>query len=398
MGLDTPFQFFQRGVKYGIRRSTEELTKPIVRNSMNQLWVTREELLERAKINGSDIRFLGEPEQVQFDRPIGQFPPSEVIEEATGTFDFESPFIVEIENATIRGPLALSSLSSGELIAEKDADRPDLFARSIGYYIAERIVDQRVPDIQSFERVVPLVGPMAKTYFHWFADYLSRIEFIEAYAAETGAYPTLLIPSNPPTWISESLSLIDYPSESVEEWEGGVAVADRLIIPSSRRRHCPWSCSGFEHFQPSTFRWLREELGGNLSGSNPDHPSIVFVSREDAKSRRVVNRTELLKSLSDFRVEKVVLSERSLRDQINLFQNIDLVISPHGAGLVNTAFGKDLGVVELYGSHYNALFYSLAEGQANPYASVRCKDVGDDIRVDTDRVRTAVKMILDNLY
>ena len=387
-------ELLRRAAEYSIRRAVIKATYPIVRHELGCRRVEREELLDLVDEQGWRRCTLRGARSVSFDPPTFEQSASAEIADATGTYQFDPPFACELRDTTLRGPLALATLSGGRLLPEKEADRSDLLPRGIGHALTERVTTARTPETE-YDLATPLVGPMVKTFYHWFADYLVRLECVNAFAEEFGEWPTLLIPENPPSWMSESLELTGYPEEAIEEWRGGTAAVDRLVLPSSRRRHCPWRCTtGFAHYDPAAFEWLREQLGEAAEPVDREWPSTVVISREDAVARRLVNEVAVVDALSSYDPSRVVLSELSIAEQVDLFRSTDLVVAPHGAGLLNMVYGDSLSVVELYGSSlYNALFYSLAEGQDFQYACLKCDEVDGDLVVDTSSLLDAVESV-----
>lgn len=397
--LEQTSEFLKKGANFAVRRAITKITFPLVHRELGCHRVEREELLQLVEEESLNFHTLGSERSVSFDRPTFEHPVSDEISDATGTYQFDPPFVCELPEVTLRGPLALATLSRGRLLPEKDADRPHLLPRGIGYAVAERVTTACTPKTE-YDLATPLLGPMAKTFFHWFADYLVRIECVKAFAEEFGEFPTLLIPQNPPPWISESLELTGYPEKAIEEWPGGTATVDRLVLPSSRRRHCPWRCStGFTHYDPAAFEWLREQLGEAAEPIDREWPSTIVISREDAITRRLVNEAAVVEALDGYDPSRIVLSELSISEQVDLFRSADLVVAPHGAGLLNTTYADSLSVVELYGSSlYNALFYSLAEGQGFQYACIKCDEVNGDLVVDTASLLDAVESVAGNRF
>ncbi|TKX52297.1 glycosyltransferase family 61 protein, partial [Halorubrum sp. SS7] len=95
---------------------------------------------------------------------------------------------------------------------------------------------------------------------------------------------------------------------------------------------------------PSTQRW----------------PSRVYISRDDADERRVVNETQVVRLLEDYGFSRVILSNLSLAEQIVLFYQADVVIGPHGAGLLNAVYSEDVQVIEIFGDYRNACYYTMS--------------------------------------
>lgn len=379
--------------KYVMRKAAEGITDPLVRNEHLYQRIGREELLELAIKRGGKVIQPKKAREISFDPPIYEEPKATKIQEATGPIHFDAPFVCEIRDVTLRGPLALATIEGRKLITEKEADRGDLLSRAIGYDISEVVSSAGNRPHQHYNIATPLVGSMSHTFYHWFADYFVRLQWLIHYTNVTGEFPTLLVPENQPSWLSESLSLVDYPQEYIEKWKGGIATVDRLVIPSSRRQHSEVWKHEFEHYDPAAFAWLREQLSDATEDINRDWPSAVIISREDANSRRMINQNSVVESLDEYDAESFVLSELSLTEQIDLFKQADLVVGAHGAGLLNIAYGESLSVVELYGSLLRPLFYSLAEGQEFKYAVVKGEESGDDIIVDLNKLKHAVNAV-----
>jgi hypothetical protein len=47
-------------------------------------------------------------------------------------------------------------------------------------------------------------------YYHWFVDYLSRLQTDERYSKETGRRPTFIVPQNCAGWRAEALFFYGY--------------------------------------------------------------------------------------------------------------------------------------------------------------------------------------------
>jgi hypothetical protein len=58
-------------------------------------------------------------------------------------------------------------------------------------------------------------------------------------------------------------------------------------------------------------------------------------------------------------------------------------------------YGDETTLVELFGDRTNPCFFAIAEGASMPYAMTRCKAVGEDLLVDTERLRELLALALD---
>ncbi|WP_379748224.1 glycosyltransferase family 61 protein [Halorubrum glutamatedens] len=230
--------------------------------------------------------------------------------------------------------------------------------------------------------LVTLAIPPWINYYHWTAEGLVRIRLIEAYAEETGRYPTVLIPPDPPGWVDESLSIVDYDGE-IRRWEGGIAAVATLVVPT------------FPDPTSVECTWLRDRMRRSVSSLDGDGSERIYVGRGDATVRRVANRDELQRVLNRYDIDTYLLSNLSVREQIELFSRAELIVGPHGAGLTNVVFGDDLTLVELFGDKRIATFDRLATALEHGYIPINGEQVGVDIRVDADELDEVVAEVLD---
>jgi capsular polysaccharide biosynthesis protein len=59
----------------------------------------------------------------------------------------------------------------------------------------------------------------------------------------------------------------------------------------------------------------------------------IFISRDDARSRKVLNTEKLLMALKGW--ETIILEGMSMREQVRYFSEASHIVTTHGAGLVN---------------------------------------------------------------
>ena len=86
----------------------------------------------------------------------------------------------------------------------------------------------------------------------------------------------------------------------------------------------------------------------------------IFVSRRDARRRRVANEAELLPVLARYDFEVIAPGTSSFRDQVALFASAEAIAGPHGAGLTNILFaGKSAKVLEIFPANATKNTYFL---------------------------------------
>lgn len=85
-----------------------------------------------------------------------------------------------------------------------------------------------------------------------------------------------------------------------------------------------------------------EDLGRFIAGDAPESglPKRIYISRNDAKLRRVSNEESILPVLEARGFKRVTLKGLPMARQVQYFRQAEAVIGPHGAGLAHTAWCK----------------------------------------------------------
>ena len=111
--------------------------------------------------------------------------------------------------------------------------------------------------------------------------------------------------------------------------------------------------------------WYAHTMQERLCPARPStRTRRLYISRERAWRRRVRNEAEVLTALRPYGFESIVLEDLSPANQIEALYDAEAVVAPHGAGLTNLLFGRNLRVLELFPSteiapHYVYLAASL---------------------------------------
>ena len=72
--------------------------------------------------------------------------------------------------------------------------------------------------------------------------------------------------------------------------------------------------------------------------SKKKFPKRIYISRANARGRKIENEKEFLEFVEKYSFITVKLEDIDFLQQVGLFKSIDAVITPHGAGLSNLVF------------------------------------------------------------
>jgi len=233
-------------------------------------------------------------------------------------------------------------------------------------------------------RVAVITRLGSENYSHFLVDILGRIAILDMMGVE---YDWLYIPYNKPhikqileAWGIDPLKIIE-PSGDFHSIE-----ADELIVPSQTAHLKPtpgitytnlvdlcaqyWPTWLINHYR-SKFLPLVDQ-----PSKNPDRFSKrVFISRKDSYWRILMNEDEVFQQFEPYGFKRYLLSELSFLEQVELFNNAEIIVGAHGAGICNILFcSSDTTVVEIFQERSDPCFTFLAQSLKLNYIPVKTVD------------------------
>jgi hypothetical protein len=223
---------------------------------------------------------------------------------------------------------------------------------------------------------------------HWIMDCLPRLGVLEE--AGLADQATFVVPARH-EWYAETLGALGYGPDryrgfGVDHWE-----FEHLLVPSM--------VSEPDFVRPSSTSWLRRRLG--VQDLRPKGERL-YISRSDARWRRVVNEDEVVECLRGEGFRPVRLENLSFREQVDLFSRAEYIVGPHGAGMANLLFAPvGARVVELFAPRFiGACFYGITIVLGQPYAYLVGAAEGyqshtdfDNLRVDPERLLRTMRLL-----
>ena len=83
------------------------------------------------------------------------------------------------------------------------------------------------------------------------------------------------------------------------------------------------------------------DLGGFIAQElSEDGAKRIYVSRHDARLRRVLNEKSFMPKLESLGFQRAILAELPIARRNSLFRQAEIVVAPHGAGLAHIAWCK----------------------------------------------------------
>ncbi|MES1021721.1 glycosyltransferase family 61 protein [Gloeocapsa sp. BRSZ] len=401
-----PFTDFLQGRRRGFifRRIREPLRKWI-NSSLARIPGLRTKIIAREElfVNKEKYQILefGSDEKIIVSEPYNDlsveklpWSPADTI----GKFTLEKPFVIEVPNAELVGSQAVGFDRDKNLIKETVIGKNSKpLSVLISRLSTRTLLSQKIPSFGTpqVDTAYSLVNHFSNGYFHWITDTLCRIEGVEYYQQQTGIKPLFLLEANPPQWKVESLKLVGYDVHDCIPWNKSRLKVKRLIVPSFRRDG--------NLISPSACQWLRQRMMSNLpdvSSRNISSSSRIYIKRTQKMGRNIINEDELMEALAPFGFVSYTLEDMSFADKVRLFSQAEVVVAPHGAGLVNTIFSpQNLIVIDIFGIYGTPCFLVLAKslgfhygclGSAGRNAISYRHETYNSFKVDVPKVRDLV--------
>lgn len=383
------------------RRFPDDL-KDFLRDTIAK-WSRDRVITYRELAESDDIQtwYFDRERVVKFGEPAFYNELPEEIKRLLGTHSTHQPYVMEVPDVELIGKQGFKRTADGRYAYFNfDRGRTDDVAGEYAYDLVDAFGDGTLPfrrplggsDVPTIETAVPLVHRWATNYSHWTEEWLPLLEGLQHYVDKTGNKPAIIVPKNPPSFIPDSLELLGYNKDDYIEWTNGKIHVKRMVLPSIRR--CYSDTSDDYMRMLSGLEWLCDAVLANVDTISDDSTRL-FISRQDADTRRIRNHEKVWDLLSDLGFKRVVLTELDYIEQKRLFSRAEIVVGTHGAGLNEVVFAPDAAVLELYGDYFVPVFYEIADGLGLSYGCLRCEDVDGDIVVDREELRQGIDTLLD---
>lgn len=239
------------------------------------------------------------------------------------------------------------------------------------------------------------------SYFHWFLDILPRALAASIYQQRSNQEVRLIVPPCMNEWQRSSLRLLGFRSSQLvavdqEALKTSIIAEKLLVAPSARAQACDGA--PYDAICPSIVRLLRERIMIGIKKNKMHIPDKIFITRNDASSRRIKNEDELMVLLGDHGFERISLDKMPFEKQVQLFHSASHIIACHGAALTNLLFSSKAKVLEIFseGHGIRPEYYQLACINGLEYHYDVCPSVNrmHDISVNLKTVDSFLRQTL----
>ena len=303
-------------------------------------------------------------------------------------------FVLELRDGIVVGTEAATVTAGGVLDYETSA-----YFATTSWTQQPLFLKPRLPPI---ERVPGSLLSMATrgtnyNYYHFLLDAIPTWGTLQD--AMPGVEPDALYVNTHTRYHKQLLALAGLDHLPVVEPRAGHAVrAERLLVPSMPNSHTVAPRWAIE--------WIRARL---RPGDLADKPKRVYLTRGHTRyTRCVVEEQKLTDRLTRQGFVVIDPGRHDVQEQIDIFAAAEVIVAPHGAGLVNVAFSRPgVRVLEMFAPRYvhrgcwtvvdaipdSRYRYLVGKGRA-PRPGGAMSGNYDDIAVDPGQVETMLEELL----
>lgn len=235
-----------------------------------------------------------------------------------------------------------------------------------------------------------LLSRWSSAYFHWLQDVLPRLHT---------ALPHL--PAGVKFLINENLK--EYQIKTLAAY--GITESNLVAQPTSMDSKIQrlWFATPLGHSgitSPSILRKVGQKIADFYKADILDsEPKNLWVSREKAVSRRIVNEKDLDAIFKQLRIERVFPECLDFLGQLRLFGYAQSIFGPHGAGLANAMFCQMRAKIgEVYAGELPPCYLISCSGMGHSFSRFQAKSIpqmyGSDFHVD---LQTMGKWLAENI-
>lgn len=267
--------------------------------------------------------------------------------------DVPARFVLEVEHGWLVGDYAATITPGGMLDLQTS---PYFGIRSWQEHPV--YLRTRLPEPEVVHGTVLSLASHAsgRNYYHSIMDTLPRWGVL--HETMPGTRPDRIVVSHRSRWDRELLSILGLDDFELIEPSKHLGIRpERLLVPCLNNQ------------QTLAPRWITQWLRTALPARGVrGRPKRLYVTRGDVpNTRRLVSEPKLMPALERLGFTRFDPGAVSVQEQIDHFAAAEVIVAPHGAGLVNLNFAPEgVRVLELFAPRYlNPGYWAITDNVAD---------------------------------
>ncbi|MEG4573087.1 tetratricopeptide repeat protein [Microcoleus sp. N3A4] len=254
------------------------------------------------------------------------------------TFYIKKSFVSVLPNGRAWADIATTAAitSDNKLVTDISMGCPELV-----------ITSDKLPPAEHIEGNVAFLSARwgGAAYFHWMFDVVTRFHLLQQ-SGLMDSIDKFAINACDSAYEKETLNTLGIPIHKILETRYQPHfTADKLIVPSI--------CDGAAGTSQWKCEYLRRMFLNEKQSLKTDYSERIYISREKASYRRIVNEKDVVGCLEKFGFRTVKLETMSVAEQAACLAAAKVVVAPHGGGLTNLVFcSPGTKVIEIFSPIY----------------------------------------------
>jgi hypothetical protein len=238
--------------------------------------------------------------------------------------------------------------------------------------------------------VFSLVSPDSKGYYHWIIEELPKLKYFENFIRPYQKNVKILIDASVPKWKVETLNLLgySYPSDFIHHDELGAKYLNFIYCS-------PIYYNNRSMLSRKALIWLKNKMLKQIKNKETSVKQVkrIYITRSDAKSKKIINEIELIKELKKYGFKIYKLSTMNFIKKIKLFYQAEIIVGSHGAGLLHSLFSENCKIIELFSERNKPnMYHALSIIFKNSYSSIVCEN---SLKSNTKDIFVNIKELLN---
>ncbi|MEG3847271.1 tetratricopeptide repeat protein [Microcoleus sp. herbarium19] len=249
-------------------------------------------------------------------------------------FYIKKAFVSVLPNGRAWADIATTAAitSDNKLVADISMGCPELV-----------ITSDKLPAAEHIEGNVAFLSARwgGAAYFHWMFDVVTRFHLLQQ-SGLMDSIDKFAINACDAAYEKETLNTLGIPIDKIlESRHQPHFTADKLIVPSI--------CDGGSGTSKWKCEYLKQLFLKEPQPLKTDYSERIYISREKASYRRIVNEEEVVGCLEKLGFRTVKLETMSVAEQAACLAAAKVVVAPHGGGLTNLVFcNPGTKVIEIF--------------------------------------------------
>jgi len=236
-------------------------------------------------------------------------------------------------------------------------------------------------------------------YSHWLFDVLPRIALCEE-VFDISKIDFFLLPDNKRKFQIETLEILNIPRrKQISSVNFRHIISKELYVTNHPVALTDDATGGIQNMPLWISEWLKKNFMKKNINKKVNFSKKIYIDRSDSVSnvkdlRSITNEEEIKKFLSQDGFRIIKLGDLHFKDQVSTFNNADVIVGLHGAGLANLCFCRaGTKLIELKSNTAGVQYENLAIKNRLIYKSINCQPLKFDYKNQFGHINVPIKKL-----